>query len=67
MASSGCTLRMVMRVLCAEGPRDAINHINDNCEHRKGQIPLRYPGRRQIRSWSQTGPKLVADLQRAGI
>jgi len=33
----------------------------------KSQIPLRYPGRRQVRSWSQTGPKLVADLQRAGI
>jgi len=33
----------------------------------KGQIPLRYPGRRQVRSWSQTGPSLVADLQRAGI
>jgi len=31
------------------------------------QIPLRYPGRRQVQSWSQTGPKLVADLlARAG-
>jgi len=30
---------------------------------RKSQIPLRYPGRRQVRSWSQTGPKLVADAR----
>jgi len=35
--------------------------------HRKGQIPLGYPGRRQVRSWTPTGPRLVADLQRAGI
>ena len=35
MASSGHTLGMVMRVLCAEGPRDAINHsVNDDCELR---------------------------------
>ena len=26
------------------------------------QTPLRYAGRRKVRSWSQTGPKLVADL-----
>jgi len=26
------------------------------------QIPLRYPGRRQVQSWSQTGPKLVTYL-----
>jgi len=38
----------------------------------KGQIPLHYPGCRQVRGWSQTGPKLaqtgprlVSDLQRA--
>jgi len=28
----------------------------------RSQIPLRYPGRRQVRGWSQTSPKLVADL-----
>ena len=26
------------------------------------QNSLRYPGRRQVRSWSRKGPKLVADL-----
>jgi len=31
----------------------------------KGQIPLHY--RRQVRSWPQTGSKLVADLQQADI
>jgi len=39
------------------------------CITDKGQIPLRYlvadrseGGRRQVRGWLQTGPKLVADL-----
>jgi len=36
MEFSGYTLGMIMRVLCAEGPLNAINHsINDNCELRK--------------------------------
>jgi len=39
------------------------SHLSCSCS----QIPLRYPGRRQVRSWSQTAPKLVADLQRVGI
>jgi len=34
---------------------------------RKSQILLRSSGRRQVQSWSQTGPKLVAELQRTGI
>jgi len=32
-------------------------------QYRKSQIPLRY----LVAIWSQTGPKLVADMQRAGI
>jgi len=28
----------------------------------KGQIPLRYPGRRQVRDWSQTCSELEFDL-----
>ena len=33
----------------------------------KSQIPLRYPGLRRVRRWSQTRPRLVADLQRAVV
>jgi len=31
----------------------------------KGQIPLRYPGRRQVRSWSQTCSELKFGLSLA--
>jgi len=31
----------------------------------KGRTPLRYPGRRQVRTWSQTCSELEFDLQRA--
>jgi len=38
----------------------------DGAVQLKGQIPLRYPGRRQVRSWSQIGSKLVTDRSEAG-
>ena len=37
--------------------------LQQNLQVLKSQIPLRYPGRRQVRSWSQTGPKLVTDSE----
>jgi len=33
----------------------------------KGQIPLRYPGRRQVRSWSQTCSELEFGLSSTSL
>jgi len=35
--------------------------------HSKGQIPLRYPGRRQVRGWSQTCSELEFGLSSSSI
>jgi len=42
--------------------RTCSNLVADRFAAGLSQIPLRYPGRRQVRSWWKTGPKLVADL-----
>jgi len=34
---------------------------------RKGQIPLRYPGRRQVRSWSQTCSELEFGISSSSL
>jgi len=42
--------------------RDSSNLLEPGRSSVRSQIPLRYPGRRQVRGWSQTCRRPVADL-----